>query len=207
MPDCPNKNISTLSGKSDRTDRNALRKRFYAMRSGLSAGSWVCAALRGELSAWLGQRSFSLIGLYMPFRAEPDVTAAVLDAARQMHARVALPVIDDLRGALMHYALWSGAASELAPGAYGILEPVPDREVVPDLILSPCVAVSPSGVRLGNGGGFYDRYLASLRAKGVFPVTVAVAYEALVSNDVAARKHDALFDWIATERGVVKAVR
>lgn len=202
MPDCLNENISTLSGECD---RNALRKRFYAMRTEQSARTGVCAALREELCAWLSRGGFSLIGLYMPFRAEPDVTDAVLGVARTMHARLALPVIDDLRGGIMHYALWSGTVSDLVPGAFGIAEPASARAVVPDVILSPCVAVSPSGVRLGNGGGFFDRYLAALRAKGASPVTVAVAYEALVWEELRAEKHDQLFDWIATEKGVARS--
>ena len=60
---------------------------------------------------------------------------------------------------------------QLKPGAYGILEPKEDTEKLDsdslDLCVIPCVACSSSGVRLGYGGGYYDRYLADFKGMTV----------------------------------------
>lgn len=198
--------ITTLPGKSD---RGSLRKHFYAVRARESADEERQQTLRDALRDWLLGEEFHIVGLYMPFRGEPDIVAAVLDAVRERGGAAALPVIDDLKCGLMHYALWSGAAEELSPGKYGILEPLSGVSCEPDVILSPCVAVSCSGFRLGNGGGFFDRYLRAVRQAGGRPRAVAVAYVALMSESVQGESHDEPFDWIATEAGVrpVQAVK
>ena len=53
---------------------------------------------------------------------------------------------------------------QLTPGAYGILEPPADSPAIEadgvDFAVLPCLSCSHSGHRLGQGGGFYDRFLA-----------------------------------------------
>ena len=199
MTEHSTEDITTLTDKSD---RKSLRKHFYAVRARESADEEKQGALREALAEWLCVREVHVVGLYTPFRGEPDIVEAMLEVIRERGAAAALPVIDDLKGGLMHYALWNGSAEELSPGKYGILEPLAGEQCVPDVILSPCVAVNRAGFRLGNGGGFFDRYLRAVRLDGGRPETVAVAYEALMSDAVQAESHDEPFDWIATEAGV-----
>ena len=85
-------------------------------------------------------------------------------------------------------------------GSYGIEEPIEDYSVEPEVILVPCVGVTREGYRLGNGGGYFDRWLAERN-----PVTVAVAYEALVTEDFAPEEFDIPLDWILTESGIRRA--
>lgn len=88
-------------------------------------------------------------------------------------------------------------------GTFGITEPVGGIPVVPDVIFAPCVAVTSSGFRLGNGGGFFDRWLADPATEAV--VTVAVAAEGLVTKEFEPQLHDRPFQWLATENGVRRA--
>lgn len=94
--------------------------------------------------------------------------------------------------------------SLLQRGAYGILEPPADLPAVcpPEdaLFLVPCLAVSPDGVRLGRGGGYYDRFLA--HAKGN---RLLLCPSALVLPEVPADDWDVRFapEEILTEKGTL----
>ena len=52
---------------------------------------------------------------------------------------------------------------ELVPGAYGIPEPGGDTEIIPlsavSLLIVPLEGIDRRGMRLGKGGGYYDRLL------------------------------------------------
>src|SRR5207253_9411221 len=92
-----------------------------------------------------------------------------------------------------------GPAEEFAPDAAGLpAPPAPSTERTPDLILVPLLAFDRRGGRLGQGGGFYDRTIAALRAAG--PVTgVGLAYAGQEVDRVPTDDRDALLDGILTE--------
>ena len=88
-------------------------------------------------------------------------TDALIRRAIQDGKRVAVPKVygeTDMR------FLWLDDPARIAPGAYGIPEPVDDGPEADDpaaLVLMPGLAFDPQGHRLGYGGGFYDRFLAA----------------------------------------------
>lgn len=91
---------------------------------------------------------------------------------------------------------------DLEAGTWGIREPKPDlcRRVVPaaiDFALVPGVAFDRRGARLGYGGGYYDRLLAS--CSGPCPFLVAAAFELQMVDEVPLEEHDARVDLILTE--------
>lgn len=80
--------------------------------------------------------------------------------------------------------------ADLAPGFSGILEPQKTIHHLPStmnhsLMLVPSVAVTAEGDRLGQGGGFYDRYLAGHKVK-----TLAVVPSFAVLDELPTEKHD-----------------
>ncbi len=179
-------------------ERQALRRRFLGLRQAVTQESPQTAVrLAAAIRQWLAGQNVCCAGVYSPFRGEPDVRPALAGEG----IAVAYPVVDDKTGGRMHY-LRVTEATVFVSGVYGIDEPRGGEIVVPDILFSPCVAVTPAGFRLGNGGGFFDRYLAKLASENQRPVTVAVAYDALVTNDFHPQAHDVAFDWIATESGV-----
>lgn len=89
----------------------------------------------------------------------------------------------------------------MVKGAFGIQEPQIDRLVCPDVIFSPCLGVNHLGFRLGNGGGFFDRYLLQRKLDCKPLTTVAVAFDELIVDENYQQQHDIAFDWIATESG------
>lgn len=89
---------------------------------------------------------------------------------------------------------------------HGYLQPPKDTPEISletvDAILLPGVAFDRQGVRLGYGGGFYDRLLASYQG-----LTVGVVWAELLVPQLPREEHDCLVDWLATEQGVIRAQR
>lgn len=90
---------------------------------------------------------------------------------------------------------------DLEVGAYGILEPKADCPEVNaqdiDFAVIPCVTFDRSGNRLGQGGGYYDRFLPQLTCP-----TFLVCREKLVVEHVPCDIHDLRCDYLVTENGV-----
>ncbi len=87
------------------------------------------------------------------------------------------------------------------PDAAGILAPPPGAPVhAPDLILAPLLAFDRFGGRLGQGGGYYDRTLAALRA-GPGVRAVGLGFAVQEADEIPLGPHDEFLDAICTEIG------
>ena len=88
----------------------------------------------------------------------------------------------------------------LTPARFGLLEPAPELPAFEperlELVIAPCLMAAPGGLRLGQGGGYYDRFLPRCRC----PV-VLLCPTALVQPDLPAEAHDRLADRVLTELG------
>jgi len=103
---------------------------------------------------------------------------------------------------------WLEDFAELVPGMWGILEPPKQRwgelgkEVAPeqlDCVMVPGVAFDRNGGRLGNGAGYYDRLLKSVRADAVL---IGVCFESQLVEQVAMDDHDVAMDIVMTEKNL-----
>jgi 5-formyltetrahydrofolate cyclo-ligase len=157
--------------------------------------------VRGLLAALRGMRT---VAGFLPFGTEPCATAtpALPDALREAGVRVLLPVL------LPDLDLdWAGYDGRLAPGPRGLRVPVgpglgPAAIAAVDAVVVPAVAVDRAGVRLGRGGGSYDRALARVPA-GV-PVIVPL-YESEWLDRLPAESHDrAVTAVVIPGRGMVR---
>ena len=90
---------------------------------------------------------------------------------------------------------------QLVPGTYGILEPLADAPKVDvdevDFAILPCVTCNHLGQRLGQGGGYYDRFLAHYRGG-----TVLLCREKLIREEIPLEPRDIPVPWVLTERGL-----
>lgn len=86
-------------------------------------------------------------------------------------------------------------------GTYGILEPKKDCQVVRadenSLILVPGCAFTRDGLRMGYGGGYYDRYLPRMNCP-----TMVLCRSRLVTEDIPVEDHDVLMTYLVTEKGI-----
>jgi 5-formyltetrahydrofolate cyclo-ligase len=72
-------------------------------------------------------------------------------------------VVNKQHKTLTFHAWYPGCPME--EDAYGIPKPKDTELIVPTLLFVPCVGYGPGGYRLGYGGGFYDRTLATLQPR------------------------------------------
>ncbi|MGW0560082.1 5-formyltetrahydrofolate cyclo-ligase [Streptomyces sp. NPDC003016] len=189
----------------DESGKAGLRRELLDMRSRLTrddvekAGA---ALARGALEL-PELADAGTVAAYVSVGREPG-TRALLDALRARGVRVLLPVL--LADNDLDWAPYEGA-ERLARARLGLLEPQGARLGVQavaeaDAVLLPGLAVDGRGVRLGRGGGSYDRVLARLEAAGAQPHLVVLLYDEEVVARVPREPHDHLVSAVVTPAGV-----
>jgi len=179
-------------------DRKTVRRQLQAERQSLVDRHRRAMHLQEVLRVWLAARPDVAIGAYSPIKGEFDALPALFRWSEADEARrIGLPVVDrDTRQLRFH--LWYPGC-EMEADAYGIPKPKDTPAFEPTLLLVPCVGYGPRGLRLGYGGGFYDRTLATLAPR---PYTVGLAYSHGFVPWLQPQPHDVPLDAILNEDGV-----
>ena len=139
-----------------------------------------------------------IIGFYWPIRGEYDarkLVAALIDRG----ARAAMPVVVQ-KGAPLVFRDWR-PGTRMEDGFWNIPVPAEGDPVTATALLVPLVGFDEMGYRLGYGGGYYDRTLASLAAK---PVAIGVGYELSHLGTIYPQPHDIPMSAIVTEGRVLR---
>ncbi|WP_136636569.1 5-formyltetrahydrofolate cyclo-ligase [Pseudooceanicola onchidii] len=173
-----------------RAEAFARRKEAHALDRGAASG------VLSEVLA--GYRGVPLSG-YLPIRTEIDPRPAMAEAAA--HGVVGVPVIA-AAGQPLDFATWV-PDGPLVPGPFGAEVPEVIVPMVPQILIVPLVAFDRKGGRLGYGGGFYDRTLEGLRARG--PVlAIGFTYAAQELDGLPLEPTDQPLDMIVTDHGVIE---
>ena len=183
------------------TDRPALRQRLLSERRQFAAGPGYEAAtqaLQSHVAQVLNHLGPDCLGIYWPLRAEFNAATCLLADEKTAHIPLALPFAHKAPPQ-MHYRRWDGQPPTLRdacdiPTASG-------EEVVPDVVLVPCVGYTDTGYRLGYGGGYFDRYLD--QHPHVTAVGVAWALNRMSAEEFVPQAHDRALMFVITEHGVV----
>lgn len=173
-----------------------LRQALIEKRQGIDPDSRTAwdAAIARQTAVLLANVSAQVLGIYWPIRGEPDLRAAYEQwAARGMH--FALPTVID-KNAPLKFVSWAPGEA-LVKDAMGVMVPAAGATIEPDALLLPCVGFNAARLRLGYGGGLYDRTLAAATR----PLAIGLAY-ACTQADFDAEAHDVALDWIVTEQAV-----
>jgi 5-formyltetrahydrofolate cyclo-ligase len=128
------------------------------------------------------------VAAYVSIGTEPE-TRSLLFALWKRGTYVLTPRL--LPDGDLDWASYEGPDS-LVPGPYGLLEPTePSRGTAAikaaDVVIVPALAVDRTGMRLGRGGGSYDRALARV---GPGILTVSLVYDSELVDEVPAESHD-----------------
>jgi 5,10-methenyltetrahydrofolate synthetase len=139
-----------------------------------------------------------VIAFYWPFNGEVDPRVAV-QRLRARGARTALPVVL-AKQAPLEFREWEPGVATV-PGVFGL--PAPQSPaVVPDVLLMPPVGFDAMGFRLGYGGGYFDRTLASLSPQ---PLKIGLARATSRIETIHPQPHDIPMDFVITEAGIYEA--
>ena len=180
-------------------EKQQLRRTMRALESGLSA------RYKAESS-----RAIAAHLLAMPEYQEAGTVFCFVGTDREIDTR---PILEDVLAAgkrlCVPQCVGKGIMElrqvtdlrQLIPGAYGILEPSADAPLVSldevDFAILPCLTCNHLGQRLGQGGGYYDRFLSHYRGG-----TVLLCREKLIREEIPLEPHDYPVPWVLTERGL-----
>ena len=147
-----------------------------------------------HLLAWCQSRTPGVIALYIPIRGEPDLLAGS-ERLKERGWQLALPRVV-MRDAPIAFAPWQ-PGEPLERDHAGVLAPVSEERLQPDVLLAPCLAYNSQRYRLGYGAGYYDRTLAEMPE--TCPIGVAWAGSLV---DFRAEPLDVPMQLILTENGL-----
>lgn len=136
--------------------------------------------------------------LYSAIRDEFDLSELFAEGIR-MGKHVYYPRVEGKQ--ISFYRVTS--LEQLAPGAYGILEPIESCAPAPDdengVCFAPGLGFSEEGARIGYGGGYYDWFL--MRHPSL--LRVGCAYKEQMVSDMVCEAHDVLMDLILTPQALI----
>lgn len=140
------------------------------------------------------------VAVYWPYRGEYD-PRPVAARLRAEGAQILLPIVLAPATAMI-FRPWN-ADTQLAQGAHGIAEPASGEPVQPTVIIAPAVGFDEAGYRLGYGGGYFDRTLATMAPR---PPVIACAHELARIPSLHPQTHDIPMDYVVTEAGIYRRV-
>jgi 5-formyltetrahydrofolate cyclo-ligase len=190
-----------------RSRKIALRRVVAARRAEMTDMERSAAgrSLRDTVLSLPESQMAGTVAAYVSIGTEPE-TRGLVYALWKRGTYVLLPLLRD--DSDLDWASYEGPDS-LAPGPRGLLQPTePPRGVgavtSADLVIVPALAVDRGGLRLGRGGGSYDRALARV---GAAVPTVALIYDGELLDEVPAGRHDQRVRLVAQPRQGITRVR
>ena len=179
-------------------EKESLRNRLLETRDNTSFDLIKIASqkIQKKLKKIFAFKNAQKIGAYYPIRNEM-LTQDIIQELLSQGKEVFLPKIT---GDVMEFRKIVDFSS-LEQGNFDIMEP---KENCPvdnnlDVILVPTVGISPEGVRLGYGQGFYDKFLAENKT-----TTISLTLEKQIIKKIPRSEHDVLIDWIVTEDKMIQ---
>lgn len=190
-----------LSGEALDAWRGERRTALIAAREAIEATTLGAAreAIDRHLRRAFADLGRGTIAFCWPYRNEYDARH-LLAQLRREGATTLIPVVVK-RGEPLIFRAWT-PGEPLTRGPLGIPYPPAGEPQLPDTVLLPVVGFDLGGYRLGYGGGFFDRTLEALEARGRRPRVIGVGHELAQMETIHPQAYDRPLDWMVTERGV-----
>lgn len=177
-----------------------LRNAALSRRAALSPADRQDGSARAISRIRPRLREGDVVAMFLPIRGEIDPLGLSPDIAA-LGGVVVLPAVE---GRLLRFRRYTGS-EELEPGPLGTRHPPAGAEaLLPDLVVAPLAAFDRRGGRIGYGGGYYDRTLASLAAGGHPFRAIGIAFSCQEVASVPMEPHDVPLLAIATEEEFIE---
>jgi 5,10-methenyltetrahydrofolate synthetase len=200
--DCGYTDGSGLPASPDRIAqwRKAERERLIAARLSVPSAERlaVARAVAREIDNLILTGPGTIVSLYWPFRGELDLRPW-LGTVVARGGKAALPVVVAKDQPLAFREWYPGV--KMARGIWNIPIPAHSPEIEPNIVIAPVVGHDSRCFRLGYGGGFFDRTLASLTTQ---PLVIGVGHPSSEIRTIHPQPHDLPMDVVITGRGAVR---
>lgn len=190
-------------------DKAALRRRYAALRDAIPSAERQAAeaAILAQLFSLPAWQTAPVICGYVSVRHEIDLTP-VWEAALRTGKIYALPVtLTGAREGRMAFRAVRRTV-DLIPARFGLSEPaehcptLTPADLNGGLVILPGLAFDSQGFRLGYGGGYYDRFLASLSQARASVTTVGLVHAVCRAESLLHEPHDYPAHYIIDERRI-----
>ena len=184
-------------------DKILIRQKILRHRKDLSPlkKSQAESAMLESLLTWEVFKKAKVIHIFIAKPDEPD-TRQIIRNCWISGKRVAVPLVLPNTFNLIHSEIKS--FDRLIYGTYGIQEPSPESRIIMtpdmfDLVIVPGVAFDKKGRRIGQGKGYYDRFLELTSA-----FRLALAFDCQLLENVPSELNDIPMDAILSESGILE---
>jgi 5-formyltetrahydrofolate cyclo-ligase len=177
--------------------RRRQRQALLAMRQAMPADARQHAAhaVAARLGRFVASQRYTTVGLYWPINHEINLLPWAEELARRTGTVLCLPVVVE-RKAPLEYWRWT-QGGPLGRGIWDIPVPARREVVTPELMLAPLLGFDRANFRLGYGGGYFDRTLASLSRR---PMVVGIGHDFGLLETIFPQPHDIPMDAVVTEQ-------
>ena len=192
-----------MRGKKLYLAKQAARKEIRAKAKSLPEAYYREAGekMTRLIQSWAPFREARSVLAFMPIKGEVDIHPLV-EEILTLGKTLYLPRVDSVKKGIMS-AVRISDLDDLVEGVWGIREPAKEADSAPysaiDLVLVPCLAASRDGLRMGKGGGFYDRFMKGYRGKAIL-----LCPEAFILETVPMGYYDLAYTYVLTEEGIYK---
>ena len=158
--------------------------------------------LEDHLNGLINFKNYKIIASFISFQSE--ISTQFLNEFLLNNAKIlCLPIIKNNSETLnfIEYNL----KTKLVSGKFGIMQPSDlSKELLPEIILTPCLAFDENGFRLGYGGGYYDKTFSYLKKIKHKFISIAVAFDDQKIDELIHDEYDQKIDYILTEKKLYK---
>lgn len=179
------------------SSKAGLRAELTQLRKSRTANSAEAEQFATQAISLLTDKMLD-IAVYHSTAIEPTTSLLINELSKTRNVYLPKVTGSDL--------VWVKNPVEFSKGAFNILEPVGEEllfENCPEInaLILPALAANKSGLRLGKGGGYYDRLLSKIDPQ---ILKIALLFDHEILDEVPSEPHDQKVDYLVTEKRIIK---